>query len=81
MSQSLYSVVKLYNNDADDVSVFDSEEAAIAYAEELVQSEDYQLITVVWTKLNNTNMQVTVKEYRNVCSSSDCSSGDCTSCK
>jgi len=76
MSQSLYSVVKLYNNDADDVSVFDSEEAAIAYAEELVQSEDYQLITVVWTKLNNTNMQVTVKEYRNACSSSSC-----TSCK
>lgn len=74
MSQSLYSVVKIYDNEADDVSVFDTEEAAIAYAEELVQTEEYQLITVVWTKLNNTNMQVTVKEYRNVCSGSDCSS-------
>lgn len=64
MGQSVYSVVKLMNNEVDDVAVFDSEEAATAYAEELAAREEYQLINVMWTKINNTNMQVTVKELR-----------------
>lgn len=64
MSQSVYSVVKVYNNEPDDVAVFDSEDAAVAYADELADREEYQMISVIWTKLNNTNMQVTVKEMR-----------------
>ncbi|MEG6614982.1 hypothetical protein V6C27_00895 [Peptococcaceae bacterium 1198_IL3148] len=64
MSQSVYSVVKIYNNEPDDVAVFDSEDAAVAYADELADREDYQMISIIWTKLNNTNMQVTVKEMR-----------------
>jgi hypothetical protein len=57
-------VVKVYNNEPDDVAVFDSEDAAVAYADELADREEYQMISVIWTKLNNTNMQVTVKEMR-----------------
>ncbi|WP_031515987.1 hypothetical protein [Desulfofalx alkaliphila] len=64
MSQSVYSVVKLLNNEVDDVAVFDNEEAATAYAEEIAGREDYQLINIMWTKINNTNMQVTLKEMR-----------------
>ncbi|MBM7854828.1 putative CoA-binding protein [Desulfohalotomaculum tongense] len=64
MSQSVYSVVKLVNNEIDDVAVFDTEEAANEYANELAEREEYQQIVVMWTKLNNTNMQVTVNEMR-----------------
>lgn len=64
MSQSVYSVVKVYDNEPDDVAVFDSEDAAAAYADELAEREDYQIISIIWTKLNNTNMQVVVKEMR-----------------
>ncbi|MBO8137604.1 MAG: hypothetical protein H0Z40_05655 [Desulfotomaculum sp.] len=64
MSQSVYSVVKLLNNEVDDVAVFDTEEAANEYAKELAGREDYQQIIVMWTKLNNTNMQVTLNEMR-----------------
>ncbi len=68
MSQSVYSVVKIVNNEVDDVAVFDSEDAANAYADELASRESYQQIIVMWTKLNNTNMQVTLKEMRSTCS-------------
>ncbi len=69
MSQSVYTVVKIENNEVDDVTVFDTEEAAVAYAEEIASRESYQQIIVMWTKLNNKNMQVTLKEMRSTCSS------------
>ncbi|MTI81750.1 MAG: hypothetical protein FH758_12905 [Firmicutes bacterium] len=64
MSQSVYSVVKLHDNEIDDVAVFETEEAANEYANELAGREEYQQILVMWTKMNNTNMQVTLNEMR-----------------
>lgn len=60
----MYSVVKLLNNEIDDVAVFDNEEAAGVYMQELADREEYQHMVLMWTKLNNVNMQVVVKEMR-----------------
>ena len=67
MNINVYSVVKVLNGQCDEISCFDTEEAATAYAEQTVKSEPYDVVSLFRVILNNPNVQLTIKEYRKAC--------------
>ena len=67
MNTNIYTVVKVLNGQCDEISCFDTEEAATAYAEQTVMSEPYDAVSLFRVILNNPNVQLTIKEYRKAC--------------
>ena len=69
MNVNVYSVVKILNGQCDEISCFDTEEAATQYAEQTVAKDPYDIVSIIRTILNNPNVQLTIKEYRKGCGS------------
>ncbi|MCL5780290.1 MAG: hypothetical protein M1119_05055 [Firmicutes bacterium] len=64
MNLNIYPVVKVLNGQCDEISCFDTEEAATEYAEQTVKSEPYDVVSIFRVILNNPNVQLTIKEFR-----------------
>lgn len=67
MIVNIYSVVKMLNGQCDEITCFDTEEAATAYAEQTVNSEPYDIVSIFRVILNNPNVQLTIREFRKTC--------------
>ncbi|AEF95270.1 hypothetical protein Desca_2442 [Desulfotomaculum nigrificans CO-1-SRB] len=64
MNTNIYPVVKILHGQCDEISTFDTEEAALEYAEQTVLNEDYDIVSIFRVILNNPNVQLTIKEFR-----------------
>ncbi|SHE92321.1 hypothetical protein [Desulforamulus putei] len=64
MNLNIYLVVKILNGQCDEISCFDTEEAALAYAQQTVTHEPYDIVSIFRVILNNPNVQLTIKEFR-----------------
>lgn len=67
MIVNIYSVVKMLNGQCDEITCFDNEEAATAYAEQTLNSEPYDIVSIFRVILNNPNVQLTIREFRKTC--------------
>lgn len=67
MNVNVYSVVKILNGQCDEITSFDTEEAALQYAEQAVVKEPYDIVSIFRTILNNPSVQLTIKEFRKGC--------------
>lgn len=67
MNTNIYPVVKVLKGQCDEISTFDTEEAAMEYAQQLVLNEDYDVVSIFRVILNNPNVQLTIKEFRKTC--------------
>lgn len=68
MGATIYPVVRVKQGECDDIAAFETQEAAVQYAEELIK-EDYDVVSVFLIKTDSPFMQVTVAEYRKGCNS------------
>lgn len=64
MNINIYAVVKVLNGQCDEISAFETEEAALEYAQETVKNEPYDIISIYRVILNNPNVQLTIREFR-----------------
>jgi len=61
---NIYPVVKILNGQCDEISTFDTEEAALEYAQQTVMNEPYEIVSIYRVILNNPSVQLTIKEFR-----------------
>lgn len=64
MIQNIYTVVKILNGQCDEASVFDTEEAAVEYAQQYVNNDAYDIVSIFRLILNNPNVQLSIREFR-----------------
>ncbi|MDO7786972.1 hypothetical protein [Desulforamulus aquiferis] len=64
MIVNVYTVVKILNGQCDEVSAFDTEEAAVEYAQQTIKGDDYDIVSIYRIILNNPNVQLSIREFR-----------------
>ena len=64
MNLNIYPVVKILSGQCDEISAFDTEEAALEYAQQTIKNESYDVVSIYRVILNNPNVQLTIREFR-----------------